>query len=66
MHQLATTTDSQQSVKNVQEMLTHVIQHLAQGSTTLEEPAARCLLDSTRNVLEGLVKSYKDYERLSR
>lgn len=66
MHQLATTVDSRQAVKDVQEMLDHVAQHLKQEAQALHEPAARCLLESTRNVLDGLMKSYKDYESLSR
>ena len=64
MYQLATTTDSRQTVKNALDMLDHIVKHLKAGADTLEEPTARCLLDTTRGVLEGLMKSMQGYERL--
>ena len=60
MHQLATTTDPRQAVSSAREMLDHVLQHLKQETDVLEDRSTHCLLETTRNVLEGLLKSLKD------
>jgi hypothetical protein len=48
---------------NIKQMLTEVIEHVRDDVNKVNDPKAQALMETTAEVLAGLVKAYNDFEQ---
>lgn len=56
------TSDPKAHVRNIQKMLTELIDHVRADVGLVSEPKAQVLFETTAEVLSGLRKAYEHYE----
>jgi hypothetical protein len=59
------TTDPIQHAANIERMLRAVREHLEEDLERVDDERARVLFATTRQVLDGLVTSFEEYQRSS-
>ena len=52
-------------IRNARRMLKEVIDHTRSGATMIHDPKAQTLMETSAEVLVGLLKAYDDYEQKS-
>jgi hypothetical protein len=57
------TSDPKAHVRNIQQMLTEVIDHVREDIDKVNEPKAQVLFETTAEVLIGVRTAYEHYER---
>jgi len=57
------TSDPKVHARNIQQMLTEVIEHVREDVDRVDEPKAQVLFETTAEVLIGLRTAYEHYER---
>jgi hypothetical protein len=55
------TKDSKAHARNIQQMLTDVIEHVRTDADLVDEPKAQALFETTAEVLIGLRTAYEHY-----
>ena len=55
------TKEPKAHARNIQQMLTEVIEHLRQDADLVDEPKAQALFETTAEVLMGLRTAYEHY-----
>ncbi|MGI8405209.1 MAG: hypothetical protein ACR2OE_10695 [Thermomicrobiales bacterium] len=55
-------SDPRHHVAKLKAMLNDVATHAKEDQTKINEPRAQALFETTKEVLNGLVKAYSDYE----
>ena len=55
------TKEPKAHARNIQQMLTEVIEHVRQDADWVEEPKAQALFETTAEVLIGLRNAYEHY-----
>lgn len=56
-------TSVQQTLRPLKQHLRDFIQHLRAGVSDVTEPKAQALLETSAEVLTGLLKAFEDYEK---
>src|SRR3954451_13760425 len=64
-HPSLPTRDPHAHATNVERMLRDVREHLDEDLEKIDDAAARILFDTAREVLDGLITSFEDYQRTS-
>jgi len=49
--------------QNMQKRLTQEVEHLRQDIETVDEPQLKAMFETSAEVLDGLIKAFRDYER---
>ena len=57
------TSDPKAHARNIQQMLTELIEHVREDVDRVDEPKAQVLFETTAEVLIGLRTAYEHYER---
>jgi hypothetical protein len=55
------TSNSLDHIKNIQSEFEKLIDHLRKDITTIKEPRAKALFETSAEVLRGLSKAFSDY-----
>ncbi|MCC7023095.1 MAG: hypothetical protein IT338_09715 [Thermomicrobiales bacterium] len=56
-------SDPRHHTANIKAMLKETADHAREDVTKIDDPRAKALFETTREVLNGLVKAYDDYEK---
>lgn len=56
-------SDPRHHTANIKAMLKETGDHAREDVTKIDDPRAKALFETTREVLYGLVKAYDDYEK---
>jgi hypothetical protein len=56
-------SDPRYHTARLKQMLTHLVNHVRQDISKVNDPKAQALFETTAEVLVGLEKAYEDFER---
>jgi hypothetical protein len=57
------TNDPRKHVDNIAQMLRDIATHLGEDTKRVDEPQAKALFETTREVLKGLITAFEHYRR---
>ena len=55
-------SDPRHHVAKIRDMMTGVIEHMREDIAKVDDPRARALLETSAEVMAGLVKAFRHYE----